>query len=297
MAAGTLSGVATAGLFNPYDRALYLSVVKERVFLDKRNWRNPFHGASNALLHRTISGGLYFAMYDMLQSPVRRALGGRNHNSNSSGEGSSGSNDNELLISFVTGAGAGCVNGIILNPIAAVKYAAWGSDTSKGLKRFAVSLWNKGGARPFVNGVVPTIYRDMVFGGAYAYLRFALARWIGAGLQSTNTSNNHTGRRTEYLVGPASQFAGAAIATTASSPFNYWRNLQFATNPGDTPVGMRQCMSELSSSIREARGAREKLAQISLKLRVGWGTVRVATGMAVGQQLYDYISRKLASYY
>ena len=52
-------------------------------------------------------------------------------------------------------------------------------------------------------------------------------------------------------------------------------------------------MSELKCTIVDAPTTLDRVRQIGMKLRVGWGTIRVATGMAVGQQLYDYFSRKL----
>ena len=41
---GFCSGVVNAGLFNPYDRALYLSVKHKRPFLSGSNFQRPFQG-------------------------------------------------------------------------------------------------------------------------------------------------------------------------------------------------------------------------------------------------------------
>ena len=142
-----MSGIATAGLFNPVDRALYLSVINLKPFLHADNWAQPFQGASNALLHRTISGGLYFAAYDLLEKPVQKWSMQRPYRQDTTYD--------VLVTSFLTGTLAGFVNGVVLNPIAAVKYAAWGTpDTSKGLKRFAVSLWKEGKKYVVYCGVV-----------------------------------------------------------------------------------------------------------------------------------------------
>jgi len=135
---GTLCGISTAGLFNPVDRALYLSVIHLRPFLHASNWVQPFQGASNALLHRTISGGLYFTAYDLIEKPVQKWALHRPYRNNDDAY-------DAFVTTFATGTLAGFVNGVVLNPIAAVKYAAWGTpDTSQGLKRFAVSLWVSG---------------------------------------------------------------------------------------------------------------------------------------------------------
>ena len=41
---GLTTGVITAGIFNPWDRALYLSVKRDRPFLHYDNWRRPYSG-------------------------------------------------------------------------------------------------------------------------------------------------------------------------------------------------------------------------------------------------------------
>jgi hypothetical protein len=128
----------------------------------------------------------------------------------------------------------------------------------------------------------------MVFGGVYSTLRFTFERKLRNVLISDPDATVQSG-----VIAPFSQFTAAAIATTASSPINYWRNMQFDTKVGSKPVGLIMCMSELKCSIVDAPTTLDRVRQIGMKLRVGWGTIRVATGMAVGQQLYDYFSRKL----
>lgn len=55
---GLVAGVAQAGLFNPYDRALYLSVKHHRPFLDKRNFQNSFQGFLQSVGGRALASGL-----------------------------------------------------------------------------------------------------------------------------------------------------------------------------------------------------------------------------------------------
>lgn len=56
---GLIAGVAQAGLFNPYDRALYLSVKHHRPFLDSRNFQNGYQGFAQSVGGRAIASGLY----------------------------------------------------------------------------------------------------------------------------------------------------------------------------------------------------------------------------------------------
>jgi hypothetical protein len=55
MLAGVLSGVTVAGISNPYDRALYLSIKHHRRFLSKTNWIQPYKGFLSGIVIRTIS--------------------------------------------------------------------------------------------------------------------------------------------------------------------------------------------------------------------------------------------------
>lgn len=52
MSCGVFSGFVQASMFNPWDRALYLSVKNNRKFLDKQNFVNPFAGVFQTLAQR-----------------------------------------------------------------------------------------------------------------------------------------------------------------------------------------------------------------------------------------------------
>lgn len=55
---GLTAGVAQAGLFNPFDRALYLSVKNHTPFLRRENFQTPYQGFFQSVGHRALSGGL-----------------------------------------------------------------------------------------------------------------------------------------------------------------------------------------------------------------------------------------------
>lgn len=267
LAAGTVSGVILAGVFNPFDRALYLSVVVPRPLFHAENWKQPFQGASNALLHRTVSGGLYFALYDIIHEPVKQHL-------------RFGSSSDWLVQKVAAGNLAGFANGVLLNPMAAVKYAAWGDNSNQGLRTIASDMWRKGGARPFINGILPTICRDMVFGGVYAGLRHVIY------LRLHDTLEPYEFTR---FAAPTAQFVAAAVATMLSSPFNYWRNMQFATDVGERPAGIISCARSLAAEVAHENRWHGGLALLQDRLRIGWGTMRVGAGMMIGQQIFDVV--------
>ena len=55
---GLAAGVCQAGLFNPFDRALYLSVKNEVPFLTASNFQSPYQGFFQSVGHRALSGAL-----------------------------------------------------------------------------------------------------------------------------------------------------------------------------------------------------------------------------------------------
>ncbi|OEH74790.1 mitochondrial carrier protein [Cyclospora cayetanensis] len=57
-----VTGFVTAAVFNPWDKALYLSVKEGRPFLAPINWHLPFRGFLRAFVARTLSTGLYFPL-------------------------------------------------------------------------------------------------------------------------------------------------------------------------------------------------------------------------------------------
>jgi hypothetical protein len=145
-ACGLASGLGQSTLFNPYDRAMYRSIVEKRPFLDKINWRgNPFAGVSPSFIQRSASAGLYFPLEDFFRRTV---------SSNYAIDG--------ILV--------GIVGGVFTTPFNSVKYAMWSSSTSS-MSNTAMGLYESGGVARLMRGVSPTLYRDMSFGIVYSVLR------------------------------------------------------------------------------------------------------------------------------
>jgi len=103
---GLTSGVLQAAVFNPWDRALYLSVKCERRFLDARNFFHPMAGVLQTISQRAISVGLYFPLEDIFS----RVLS--SHWTNS---------EHRIGLIFIAGTLGGAINGIIMNPLASIK--------------------------------------------------------------------------------------------------------------------------------------------------------------------------------
>jgi len=270
---GLVSGVSTAVLFNPYDRALYLSVKDRRSFLHYSNWKRPFTGFGQSLLGRTISGGMYFPLFDTFKPLYKQHLS-LSHES--------------LMLSFLAGNSAGAVNGVLLNGLTAIKYQSWASNES--LVRTARHMARKGGVRPFLKGINSTVIRDTVFGGSFGFLQHLLQSSLARSFKPTKEFQQNNKESFTFL---ASMISGA-VATILSSPFNYVRNMQYATAPGHVPPSAAACLSALWA---QARSHPHSFAFIQERFRIGWGTFRVAIGMAFGWDLYSRSKKFLGSEY
>jgi len=244
-ASGFTSGLLVSAGFNPWDRALYLSVKDRRPFLHRENWLYPFQGVRQTLFARAISSGLYFPLeqlfLDRLQSMPGLSLGWS-------------------TTTMLAGQGAGAMNGILLHPLAVVKYKTWGHlDEKRSFLSTARAMFSVG-PRTFFRALPTTILRDTVFGTTFTF-----------------------GRRrgkTHFLL----DLTAAGCATVLSAPFNYIRNMQFAQNISQ-PLSVRAPVLLLLSEVR-AKPLGAGLVHLSLRLQLGWGTLRVATGMAVMAEIY-----------
>jgi hypothetical protein len=166
LSCGVISGFLQAGLFNPWDRALYLSVKENRPFLSLINFEHPRAGVMHTIAQRAIRTGLYFPLEEMYAYKLVEGFG------NSDGR--------RPWIALASGLLAGSTNGLIMNPISSVKYHYWGAETLL-MEGKEANFWStakdmlaKGGVRIFFVGSMATISRDLVFGGAYALLRHEL---------------------------------------------------------------------------------------------------------------------------
>lgn len=102
------SGLIQAFVFNPWDRALYLSVKMERPFLHKENFRAPMNGVTQTVIQRAISAGLYFPLEEIFSDLLRSSQPETNR-------------DVTAWTSFLAGTLAGTVNGIVMNPFSRIK--------------------------------------------------------------------------------------------------------------------------------------------------------------------------------
>lgn len=102
---GFVSGLIQAFVFNPWDRALYLSVKNERAFLLRTNFEQPFAGVMQTVIQRAMSAGLYFPMEEIFMELL----------SNKTSLGA------QPWTTLMAGTFAGSMNGILMNPFTRIK--------------------------------------------------------------------------------------------------------------------------------------------------------------------------------
>eukprot|EP00934_Nitzschia_sp_Nitz4_P002360 Nitzschia sp. Nitz4//scaffold134_size62860//53454//54416//NITZ4_006337-RA/size62860-processed-gene-0.40-mRNA-1//1//CDS//3329535523//2360//frame0 len=254
---GLVAGVVQAGLFNPVDRALYLSVKNQKPFLSWEHFRRPYLGFYQSVGHRALSGGLYFPLENFfLQLFIQ------DHDCP------------QALVTLGAGTAAGTVNAIICNPIAAIKYKTWSREVNRGMLVESMSMLRKGGLRPFLNGMSPTILRDLVFGGTYTFLRCQLHSYFDIASADQQIGAN---------------VIAAALATVISGPLNLARNVQYATCSRQKADSTMAVMNHFMDQVAERPTLYLKWNVIQNRLRLGWGTARVALGMAFGHYIYDQL--------
>ena len=272
---GFVAGLVTAGLLNPWDRALYLSVKESRGFFHRQNWTSPYQGFTQALFQRAATSGMYFP----LEQGCLNAL-----------------TDSGLLATrpasrgWFAGCMAGSLNGVLFNWIAAVKYASWGRpEHDRSFWQTASSLWRRGRVKPFLRGTFATILRDVAFGGVFSGARGALlVRTEEHRKKYTVSHSDVVGEEVQTFL---CNFGAAGAGTVFSSPLNYARNMQYATPAGQKCKTALQLVRELWANAASRDGVVEGVRYTNTRLRVGWGTLRVATGMAITASIFDRCQR------
>ena len=135
---GLITGVISAIILNPVDRAIYLSTTKNISFFNSQVWSNCFKGTTNTVLSRLISSGLYFSFIDVYSET-----------------------HSPLQIAFT----ASIVVNSITNPINLIKFHSWFNNLT--YKQTINHLYKNYGIRGFFIGLPSVFLRDLVFNASY----------------------------------------------------------------------------------------------------------------------------------
>jgi len=96
--------------------------------------------------------------------------------------------------------------------------------------------------------------------------------------------HHHQQQHSQQWIANAS---AAAIATVVSGPLNFARNVQYATKSRQERKSIGIILSKLVHHTLEQPTWMDKWTYVQNRLRIGWGTARVAVGVAFGHHVYD----------
>ena len=218
--------------------------------------------------HRALSSGLYYPLENFFCSLL---VSSHSDLTQQQYKSTSTIQLHPAFANFLAGTLAGSANALIVNPVTTIKYKSWGREVNRGMMKESMEMFRKGGLRPFGNGLVPTVLRDLCFGGTYTFLRLELQYLFQL------TSEQQW----------AANMASAAMATIVSAPFNLVRNVQYATRSREKADSISKILHAFAKEANTHKTSWQRARYVQNRLRIGWGTVRVAVGMAFGHLVYD----------
>ena len=255
LVAGVGTGLFQTVAFNWWDRGLYLHIREHRPFLDLRNFGQPMQGCGNAMWSKLVSYGMFYALLDDFRDRTQGLTGSRD------------------LDNMAAGVALGTVTSMCLNPWSAVKYQAWGKD-GRLMGTTAMKMWSNGGTKAFTRGLRSVWCRDTTFSISYAILQPRIREW---------TNDYYCSSCYQVLINSGT----VGVATVASAPFNYIRNQRYAMDYRHPPRSWEMILKRLWVMTRKEEGWWRRFRYVQHRFCIGWGTMRVAVGMSVGQLVYD----------
>lgn len=139
---GLSTGIISAIIFNPLDKAIYVSTTKNINILNRNAWHNMYSGVSYTILSKLITSGLYFTYIDYYSRHT----------------------NNNVEIALITTL---CCS--ITNPIQLVKYNSWYNDIS--IKTSTNNIIKNHGYKGFCIGIYALLMRDFIFNYIYLSLK------------------------------------------------------------------------------------------------------------------------------
>jgi len=139
---GLMTGIISAIIFNPIDKAIYVSTTKNISFFKKEVWFQFYKGTINTIFTRLITSGLYFTFLDSLSekySPLQTAM------------------ITSIFCNSLT------------NPIQLTKFHSWYNNIS--LNDSFKFIYRTYGIRGLSIGFIPVLLRDICFNYSYLSLK------------------------------------------------------------------------------------------------------------------------------
>ena len=328
-----VSGAIQAVLFNPFDRALYVRThFRRRRFLHWRNFEKPFQGFGNAAVYRTIVGATYVFWQDSSRKFLSMWSPTFTHEANPimfpvviglmTGTLNGITLNNLQAVKFRMWS----VNSD--NPPGFLQTAKDMYRTG-GTKVFFRGLVITVQRDAAFGVVYETLRHSQWLANSLSACTRAYCSVFVSDKPRTNDTSVAQPKKDSFRVDSAKprdvqfaafllNFVASLIATAASSPFNYLRSLAYGAPANAVPLKMRHLTWSLITQMKfvyhhgesfskiayqdhpdlKSDGRRHPLKlvrSINAKLNIGWGSVRVGLGMALGQYVFAFVQSAMCS--
>ncbi len=265
-----IQSVVSTLLFHWFDRAFYLATIHKRPMWNSANFVSPFQGCLQAISFKFCFGSIYYIAQQEARNHIYPVVAIQ-------------FNGGAILANIAVGGFAGTVNALFTNPTSAIKSQMWGNDYAQ-FTPTAKKMWAAGKAEPFIRGVRPTIYRDMIFGSSYEVIRSVLHKMFLPERQGKKTQGGVL--TTDFACNTTS----GIIATLLSSPHNYAKNMQYKALPHQPMPSVTEIFRSLYQESRQQSGSLlRQLTFFGLRFNPHWGMLRTGAGMGAGQAIFDTV--------
>ena len=282
ISSSVLAGTAVAMAFHPYDRGLFLAISENRSFFNLKNFKvtELFQGLSKTVVQRMYSNGSYFgvqgAIKDKMEPYLKEDLELSELNS-------------RIVAGLTTGTAAATLN----NPPAVIKYLTW-TDRAKGSQSYSSLVkktLEKEGLSALTRGAHATMSRDALFGTCYKVTRDSLVPVFEEAFDLENIEEDSKESRAN-LANFSASLTAAIPSTIISAPLNFVRNNHYRTPLGEKP---QKVMKILKDVVGESSGKPIdfRASHLAKRFMIGPGTVRVVSGVAIAQTVFDSVKSRL----
>uniref|UniRef100_A0A7S4U840 ADP,ATP carrier protein n=1 Tax=Paramoeba aestuarina TaxID=180227 RepID=A0A7S4U840_9EUKA len=133
------------------------------------------------------------------------------------------------------------------------------------------------GAKPFLKGISATVSRDAIWGFSYTLTRKYLYSAMGVNSILTLERNNWERMGCDFFAG--------GVAAVLSSPFNYARNIQYASCPSEKAPSIYSILKGVWHETK-GRGFLGGALLLETRMRIGWGFLRTSLGTSFGHYAF-----------
>ena len=248
--ASLTSGFSQAIILNPFDKAYFSHLKTRRPLMHPLNWKGPFQGMWNSAFTKLVGYGFYYQFIDIYTNITNHAT------------------TNEQLRNLAPCILTGTTTALFINPFIATKSYTW-NQKAMNMQQIAKDMMIRAGPLSFGRGLPLTVARESGFSLIYNSLR----------VKYTKNKNDPFHFSLNVLF--------ACLGTIVVHPFYYSRSKKYMTCYTQKSPTMYNLLKE--TTVGSPKQITKKIPYYMNRLGMGWWTLRVGIGMAMGQAIYDNI--------